>query len=131
MVPFLSVEWLDRLDAAMSDSGLSLSPGSLVIEQHITSDDDTAPEVDRYHVIIDAAGCRAVQGPAPQPDVTLVMSATTAARLSRGDENLQQALTSGRCRVGGHPERLARVGDSLRARAQPLDELRCDTEYPP
>jgi hypothetical protein len=82
-----------------------------------------------YHLVVDGSGARVVAGPAQAPDVTLVLDASTATRVARGELNTQQALAVGDGRLRGHPERLGAVAARLRVVSDALGRLRGETEF--
>jgi putative sterol carrier protein len=125
MVRFLSPEWIAALDAAAREAAVPAQV-RLTIQQLVT--DDGGGEV-RYHLVFDEGRCRVVPGDAGAPDVTLVQTRETAAALSRGELNAQQALAAGRLKLRGDLGHLAKEGKALAAMEDVFAAVRAETSY--
>ena len=92
MVPFLSREWVEALDASLAAS--AFAPGLRLVIQHLV--DDAA-----YHVEVEGERARVRAGRADAPTVTFTQDRATAAAIAEGRLSAQQAFMSGRLTVRG------------------------------
>ena len=127
MAVFLSTEWLLELDRAARASDVLAKLGReapLVVEQrvHGTPNGDVA-----YHVIIDERGARVADGRATAPDVTISTDFATASAMHHGETNAQQALTSGKLKVGGRIAQFVRRSDAFDALSDVFASVRSTT----
>jgi putative sterol carrier protein len=125
---FLSVEWIEALDAAARAATLpeSASAVSITIEQVVR---DAPGGESRYHLRIEDGRARVQSGPAAAPDLRLFADYDVAARIQRGEVNAQEALAAGRLKVQGRFAHLLRVDDALRALEDVFAPVRAETTY--
>jgi hypothetical protein len=125
---FLSVEWIDALDAAAQATTLpeSAAEVSLTVEQVVR--DAPAGEV-RYHLSLEGRRARVRRGQAEAPDLRLFAGYGIAARLQRGEITAQQALAAGSLKVQGRLQRLVQAGDALLALEDLFAPVRAVTTY--
>ena len=125
MVRFLSPEWIAALGAAAREATVPTGI-RLTIQQVVT--DDGGGDV-RYHLVLDEGRLQVHPGEAEAADVTLVQTRETAAALSRGELNAQQALEAGRLKLRGDIGHLAREGRALGTMADVFAAVRDVTDY--
>jgi hypothetical protein len=125
---FLSVEWIDALDAAAQAATLpeSAAEVSFTVEQVVR--DAPGGEV-RYHLRLEGGRARIRRGPADAPDLRLFAGYDIAARLQRGELSAQRALAAGDLKVQGRLQRLVQAGDALQALEDLFAPVRADTTY--
>jgi putative sterol carrier protein len=125
---FLSVEWIEALDAAARRATLpeTASAVSITIEQVVH---DAPGGESRYHLRIEDGHARVQQGPAAAPDLRLFADYDAAARIQRGEVNAQEALAAGRLKVQGRFAHLLRVNDALQALEDVFAPVRAETTY--
>lgn len=127
MVRFLSPEWVDALDRAVSDaaplpaSGHSPSALTLEIEHDV--------EGRRYHLAIRDGHVRFRSGPAAHATVRFCADRATAAAIARGALSAQQAFMGGHLRVGGDVAALARAQSVFAALDDVFAAVRADTDF--
>ena len=128
MPEFLSVEWIDALDAAAQAATLpeSAAEVSFTVEQVVR--DAPGGEV-RYHLRLEGGRARIRRGPVEAPDLRLFAGYDVAARLQRGELSAQQALAAGDLKVQGRLQRLVQAGDALQALEDLFAPVRADTTY--
>lgn len=101
MVRYLSDDWIERVDQAMSsDAELTglCSGASLSLQQEVHS----GPDGDVvFHVTLGPSGASITSGPAEKPDVRLRQSHTTATAIRRGELNALDAVQSGQIELSG------------------------------
>lgn len=117
---YLSPEWMDAAGRALAaDARLAEATRGvrLMVEQVV---DDGASGQIRWHVVIDDGSVQLRAGPAPQADVRISTSYTTAAEIATGELAAQRAFIDGRLRIGGdlsvlasHQRTLASIDDAL------------------
>jgi hypothetical protein len=137
---FLSSEWVDAFDAALSDvvlpdlgedAGIAASGGRFTVAQNVHGGPDG--EVTLL-LTVDAGSLRmalvdAGNSSNPRPDVTIVVSYQDAAALSTGELRAADAITAGRIRVRGDLSVLA-AGQAMLVAAQPhIQSLAAATTY--
>ncbi|HWF22489.1 MAG TPA: SCP2 sterol-binding domain-containing protein [Acidimicrobiales bacterium] len=140
MPRFLSSEWVDAFDAALSDvvlpdlgedAGIAASGGRFTVAQNVHGGPDG--EVTLL-LTVDAGSLRmalvdAGNSSNPRPDVTIVVSYQDAAALSTGELRAADAITAGRIRVRGDLSVLA-AGQAMLVAAQPhIQSLAAATTY--
>jgi len=126
---FLSPEWIAELDHALRELSISDTAAAepLVIEQIVT---ETPTGDVHFHVVLDArSGCARV-GPAADAQLRITTDFTTAVALLRGETNAQHALASGRMRIRGDLEVLARRANELSAVSDLFGAVRAATTIP-
>lgn len=104
VLAFLSVPWLEALDAAASaDEALAVAVAKvhLAIEHHVT--DVPGGGVVTYYVAFDQGRANVGSGPAPSglPVVRFTQTHPVALAIARGDASAQRAFMTGDVRVGG------------------------------
>lgn len=124
MVRYLSREWVDALDVALSSAGAPGVEVPLVIQQRVHAD----PPVE-WHLVVGADGAAARWGRAEHPTVELSQDLATALAVAQGHTSSEEALLTGRIVVRGdvgaaaaNREVFARLGDALA-------ELRTRTDF--
>jgi hypothetical protein len=137
---FLSSEWVDAFDAALSDvvlpdlgedAGIAASGGRFTVAQNVHGGPDG--EVTLL-LTVDAGSLRmalvdAGNSSNPRPGVTIVVSYQDAAALSTGELRAADAITAGRIRVRGDLSVLA-AGQAMLVAAQPhIQSLAAATTY--
>ena len=139
MPRFLSPEWVDAFDAALSgvvlpdleEAGIAASGGLFTVAQNVRGGPDG--EVTLL-MTVDAGSLRmalvaAGNSSDPRPDVTIVVSYQDAAALSTGELRAADAITAGRIRVRGDLSVLA-AGQAMLVAAQPhIQSLAASTTY--
>ena len=115
MPVFPSDEWVDWLDAALSECRVDESVG-LVLEYH-ASDDDAS--VFCWHVLIASGRVSAAVGRAGeahgQPVLTLASDRETAQAIAIEGGSAQRAFAEGRLRFSGDPRLLLAARPALEA----------------
>ena len=109
---FASPEWIQALDAAVSDQDALAEATAgihLVVEQRITTDQPVV-----YHLTIDDGRVSFTLGPAERADLSFSQDAATAAAISSGETSAQAAFMEGRLQIGGD---LRHLTDDLVSRA--------------
>lgn len=106
MPDFLSPEWIDALDAAVSNDPRltdSTAQMSLVMQQTITG----APTGDVvWHVVIDDGSAHVLPGPHAAPDITFSEDHATARAIGTGALSAQAAFMLGKLRISGNVAKL-------------------------
>jgi hypothetical protein len=125
---FLSDEWISSLDRAVRGADASaLSP--LTLEQIVRG---VPGRGDVCYRLVAADG-RLTVVPADardaDADISFNTDYATAVALARGEENAQQALATGRLRLGGNLVLLAARADALAALDDLFAALRSETTY--
>ena len=130
MAEFLSPEWVAELDGAARRSPALAGPAGdepLTVEQRVRG----GPPGDvRYHVVLADGGVRFVYGPAPEPDVLLVIDYAFAAEMHRGRGSAQDALAAGALKVRGDLDRLLARSEALLAIDDVFAAVRASTTFP-
>lgn len=115
MPVFPSDEWVDWLDAALSECRVDDTVG-LVLEYH-ASDDDTS--VFCWHVLISSGRVSAAVGPAGeahgQPVLTLASDRDTARAIAVEGGSAQRAFAEGLLQFSGDPRLLLAARPALEA----------------
>ena len=115
MPVFPSDEWVDWLDAAMSECRVDDSVG-LALEYHASGDDGS---VFCWHVLIASGRVSAAAGRAGeahgQPVVTLASDSGTARAIAIEGGSAQRAFAEGRLRFSGDPRRLLAARQAMEA----------------
>ncbi len=125
-VTFLSEEWASEVNAALaSHEGFqnAISDMDLSMQFHVTDAD--RGQIDYYVQIADG---RAVvqQGELPEPDLSVTNSYQTAADISKGELNTQQAFISGRLKVKGNLAKLMLHQAALQHFANAVSDIDID-----
>jgi hypothetical protein len=126
---FLSAEWVDALDRALSDGPAGeadLDGATVVIEQTVSR---PGAEPVQYHLVLAPSQCSAGLGIAERADVRITTDYDTAARISRGELSGQAAFMSGRLRVGGDTRVLVEHGEALARLPDLFAAVRAETSY--
>lgn len=129
MVRYLSPEWLDELDAAVStDAGLRAATAdvSLVVQQLVTgaAGGDVA-----YHLVVDHGEVRVRPGGAPHATVSFSQDYGTAAAVASGELSAQGAFMAGRILVRGDLPALAKSQGAFAGIDDVTRSLRTRTAY--
>jgi hypothetical protein len=128
---FLSDAWIKALDEALQTSDTIRALVPLTIEQ-VVRDVPGRGEV-RYRVWVDADGGHAALTTEaqddPPPDIRFGTDYATAVAISRGSDNAQRALASGRLQLGGRIDTLAQHTDALTALDDVAGRVRSETTY--
>jgi len=126
---FLSAEWITDIDAALRDSpGPIREPGApIVIEQVVT---DTPRGDVRFHIVLESGSGSAAEGPAPDPQLRVTVDFPTAVALLRGETNAQHALATGRMKLYGDLDVLARRAGELASVTDVFAAVRATTTVP-
>ncbi|MXW99171.1 MAG: hypothetical protein F4Y05_00810 [Acidimicrobiaceae bacterium] len=115
MPVFPSDEWVDWLDAALSECRVDDSVG-LVLEYHASDDDGS---VFCWHVRIASGRVSAAVGRAGeahgQPVLTLASDRDTAQAIAIEGESAQRAFAEGRLRFSGDPRLLLAARPAMEA----------------
>ena len=115
MPAFPSDEWVDWLDAALSECRVDDTVG-LVLEYHASDDDASAF---CWHVRIASGRVSAAVGPAGeahgQPVLTLASDRDTARAIAVEGESAQRAFAEGRLRFDGDPRLLLAARPAMEA----------------
>ena len=117
---FLSGEWVDAVDAALT--GTTLPPDLDLTVAHIV--DDVA-----YVVRVREGRASAKLGTTDDADLVLREDYATAAALARGELTAQQAVAEGRLKLAGAVDVLVDKGPALVALFDALAAVRADTSY--
>ena len=120
MARFLSIEWIDALDAAASAINLEALP-ALCIEHHVDGF--------VYHVAYEDGCVHFRVGEAQEPTVRFTTDRVTAASIARGELSAQRAFMNGFLRVDGDTLRLANAQPSLRQLPDFFADMRSTTEW--
>jgi hypothetical protein len=127
MVEFLSLAWVEQLDAAARTLPAGDGPSErMVVEQEIAGPRGTA----RYQVHVSAAEVRVHAGAPASADVVLVTDLATAVALHDGAVRAQDALAAGRLKVRGRAEALRACAPRLAELAAAFTAWRDDTTRP-
>jgi alkyl sulfatase BDS1-like metallo-beta-lactamase superfamily hydrolase len=125
----LSPEWIAEIDRALRDAAHPLRGEGepIVIEQIVTG----APDGDvRFHVVLEADDAFARRGAAPEAHLRITVDFPTALALLRGETNAQHALASGRMKLHGDLDVLARRAGDLASVTDMLASVRATTTIP-
>jgi putative sterol carrier protein len=134
---FLSDEWVDALDAAVSsDAELARrANGATLVVQYVVEGDVVEGGVVEgparsYHLVIADDAVRARSGPAPDPTVVFTTDRATAAAIATGRERAQVAFMAGRLRLGGDVTALLAHRDLLAGLDAVTEAVRDRTAFP-
>jgi hypothetical protein len=120
---FLSDEWVEAADRALSALGPVDAPGAVTIEYRV----DGAPGgTVRHQLTLGRDGLR-VHRPSAVAAVTFTMGWEVAVAVSRGELSAQAAVLDGRIAVAGDPSVLLAHGAELAAVDDALAPLRAIT----
>jgi hypothetical protein len=126
MSEFLTSAWIAELDTSARRVALPPELGSLTVEQSVRG----GPHGDvRYHLAISRSSIRVVEGAADDADVRFLVDYETAVALHRGELTLQEAISSGRCRLHGPLQRLRGREALLRGLDDVFATVRAATTY--
>lgn len=111
MHDFLSPEWIAGLDAITRASAelTDAADTPVVIEQQVLTDTGAVT----YHLILGPGPARVVDGPADDPDLSMITTEVAARRIHVGEANAQTCLADGTLRLRGNPEVLTRRAAAL------------------
>ena len=129
MVAYLSDEWMQRADAALSgDATLrdATAEAELAIEYTVTGAPGGAT---RYAVTVDHGDVRLRPGARPDAPVSFSLDYDTAVEIASGERSAQAAFMQGRLKLGGDATVLLRHHALLDGVGDALEALRADTEY--
>jgi hypothetical protein len=129
MAEFLSASWIAELDdAARGADGLTVADGALVVEQVVGG---LASGEVRYQVRVGPGGTRVVADVGVHDaDLVLLTDYPTARALHEGRVRAQDALATGRLKVQGRPEVLAKRADLLARLDVAFAPVRAGTTFP-
>ncbi len=129
MPVFLSDEWVDALDRAVSaDPELARrAKGTTLVIQYVVTDDDEAPRT--YHLEVRDGTVHARTGPASDPTVLFTQDRATASAVATGAERAQTAFMAGRLRLGGDVTALVAHRALLALLHDVTASVRADTEH--
>lgn len=97
---YLSKEWIAALDAAVSTAvAADPAPPAVTVTYRIGER--------AYHLVLDAAGCRAAEGVAPRSTVIFTMSLASATAVAQGVRPTSVAILAGDIAIGGDVTQLA------------------------
>ena len=123
---FLSDAWIEALDRAARTvprlAGIA-EHDALVVEQRVRREQDEVV----YAVRFDHDGVRVLHGSADAPDLVLRTDAATARAIQRGTTTAQEAVATGRLKVGGRLERIRALGEALRTLDDVFRDVRTTT----
>lgn len=126
-VTFLSDDWASEVNAALaSHEGFqsAISDMDLSMQFHVTDAPDPS-QIDYYVQIAD--GRAMVQrGELPEPDLSVTNTYETAAAISKGELNTQQAFISGRLKVKGNLAKLMLHQAALQQFANAVSDIEID-----
>jgi hypothetical protein len=127
MAEFLSLAWVEQLDAAARTLPAGDGPPErLIVEQEVAGPRGVA----RYQVHVSAAEVRVHAGAPTAADVVLVTDLATAVALHEGAVRAQDALAQGRLKVRGRAEALRACAPRLAELATAFAALHGDTTLP-
>ena len=113
MPEFLSPDWLAALDESARASKSLAGAGDFTVQMVVRS---SATGEMTYYLEVSAETARVRAGTLESPDLTLIADYDTAAAISQGTLNAQEALAAGRLKIKGALE-------VLRGREQPFAAL--------
>ncbi|HEY1832001.1 MAG TPA: SCP2 sterol-binding domain-containing protein [Acidimicrobiales bacterium] len=137
MAPYLSPEWVDAFNAALTrvnlaeamavagEGSLAASDGRVVVEQvidHVPTEGDSPPETVRTLLTIAEGTASLVRNPTEhiRPHVSILLSYPDALAMAQGALDPTDALAAGRVRVRGELAVLVAVQSVLAAAAEQL-----------
>jgi alkyl sulfatase BDS1-like metallo-beta-lactamase superfamily hydrolase len=120
VVSFLSDEWVQALDHAVSRITGPITPG-------LTVDFDI--EGFRYHLRCSEGVLHVVPGRAERADVSFTFDRQTATAIASGQLAAQAAFMSGQVRIGGDTQALIRGVPTLTLYAEALHDITSITEF--
>lgn len=132
MPRFLSDEWVEALDAALScDEELARrAAGGSLVAQYVVDDPAGGDPTRTYHVAVGDGEVRARPGAAPDPTVVFTTDRGTARAIATGRERAQLAFMAGRLRLGGDVTALVAHRDLLTRLDDVTGVLRRRTDFP-
>lgn len=126
-VRFLSEEWALNATAAFeSDPELAeaLAGADLLIQFSVTETEEGAVS---YFILVEGGRAELSLGKRADADVTLVCDYATAAAISKGELNIQQAYFSGKIDVAGNLAKLIKDRNAVMRLAETVSSL--NVEY--
>jgi putative sterol carrier protein len=126
MPEFLSPEWLAALDESARSSKSLAAAGDFTVQMVIRHSPDGEMT---YYVEVSEATARVHGGSLESPDLTLVADYDTAAAISQGTVNAQEALAAGRLKIKGSLELLRGRDEGFAALADVFADVRDTTTY--
>lgn len=126
---YLSDEWIQRADAALSDDAAlreATADAELAIEYTVTGAPGGAT---RYALTVDHGAVHLEPGAHPDAPVTFALDYDTAVEIARGEGSAQAAFMQGRLKLGGDATVLLHQHALLEGVGDALAELRDDTQY--
>ncbi len=120
---YLSQDWLDRADAALTD--LQPVPSDLAVGVTVTG----GPAGDRRYRLVLGPDRVAVSGDPEPAGVRMTLSWDDAVAIAQGRSSAQRAFLDGRLRLGGDTSLLLGHQEALAAIDDRLGALRADTEF--
>ncbi|MEM9565349.1 MAG: SCP2 sterol-binding domain-containing protein [Actinomycetota bacterium] len=120
---YLSQDWLDRADAALT--GLTPVPSDLAVGVTVTD----GPDGDRRYRLVLGPDRVAVSGDPEPAGVRMTLAWDDAVAIAQGRSSAQRAFLDGRLRLGGDTSLLLGHQEALAAIDDRLGALRGETEF--